>query len=129
MPTVNQMVRKGRKTKKRFSKAPALKGNPQQRGTVLRTFIVKPKKPNSAERHCCRVRLSNGLVVNAYVPGRGMNIQEHSNVLIKGGRVPDLPGVRYKVVRGAYDCSGADPEHGGVERRNGRSKYGVRRPK
>lgn len=129
MPTVNQMVRKGRKAKKKFSKSPALQGNPQLRGTVLRVMVINPKKPNSANRHCCRVRLSNGKEVNALVPGRGMNIQEHSNVLLRGGRTPDLPGVRYKVIRGAYDCAGAAPEHGGVERAQSRSKYGVRKRK
>lgn len=129
MPTTNQLVRKGRKKKQTFSKSPALKGNPQLRGTVLRTMVINPKKPNSANRHCCRVRLSNGNVVNALVPGRGMNIQEHSSVLLRGGRTPDLPGVRYKVVRGALDCSGADPEAGDVKRNQSRSKYGVRKHK
>lgn len=129
LPTTNQLVRKGRGKAKKRSKSPALKGNPQQRATVLRVMVINPKKPNSANRHCARVRLSNGTEVSALVPGRGMNIQEHSNVLIRGGRTPDLPGVRYKVVRGAYDCSGADPEAGGVVRNQSRSKYGVRRHK
>lgn len=99
-------------------------------GTVLRVMVINPKKPNSANRHCARVRLSNGQEVNALVPGKGMNIQEHSRVLIRGGRTPDLPGVRYKVVRGTRDCSGAEPEqygNGKVERRTSRSKYGVRK--
>lgn len=133
MPTTNQLVRKGRKKVKALSKSPALQGNPQKRGTVIRTYVANPKKPNSANRTCVRVRLSNGKEVNAYFPGKGMNIQEHSQVLIRGGRVPDLPGVRYKVIRGTYDAQGAFPESEGkgtlVERSNGRSKYGVRRKK
>ena len=131
MATINQLVRKGRKTKKDKSKSPALNGNPQQRGTVIRVMVLNPKKPNSANRHCCRVRLSNGNEVNALIPGQGMNIQEHSQVLIRGGRTPDLPGVRYKVVRGNRDCSGAEPSQdkdGKVPRNQGRSKYGVRKP-
>lgn len=133
MPTVNQLVRKGRKSQKSKSKAPALQGNPQKRGTVLRTFVMNPKKPNSAERKCCRVRLSNRVEVTAYIPGKDHTLQEHSTVLLRGGRVPDLPGVRYKVVRGKMDCGGAGPEDNGktgsrsVPRRNGRSKVGVRK--
>lgn len=135
MPTTNQLVRKGRKTKTRLSKSPALQGNPQKRGTVLRVFIMNPKKPNSAERKCCRVRLSNKMEVTAYIPGKDHKLQEHSNVLLRGGRVPDLPGVRYKVVRGKMDADGAGPEDDGktgtrsVPRKNGRSKVGVRKGK
>lgn len=129
MPTINQLTRKGRSKGQKLSKSPALQGNPQLRGTVIKTMVIKPRKPNSANRHCARVRLSNGMVVNCLVPGKGMNIQEHSQVLVRGGRAPDLPGVRYKIVRGTRDCSGADPEHGGVARNQARSKYGVRKRK
>jgi small subunit ribosomal protein S12 len=130
MPTMNQLVRKPRKAKKSKSKSPALKGNPQVRGVVTRIFVRNPKKPNSAERVCVRVKLSNGTEISAYIPGKGTDVSEHSQVLIRGGRVPDCPGVRYKVVRGNRDCRGADPEEGGkgqdrVPRKNGRSKYGV----
>jgi len=127
LATINQLVRKGRSKPKPKSKAPALDANPQLRGTVVRTMALDPKKPNSAKRHCCRVRLSNGKEVNAYVPGRGMNIQEHHSVLIRGGRVPDLPGVRYKVIRGTMDCQGVSDEEGNVPRRQSRSKYGVKK--
>lgn len=127
MATINQLVRKGRNKKKSKSKSPALKGNPQKRGVVLRTFVRNPKKPNSANRTCCRVKLTNGYEVTAYVPGRGMDVQEHSVVLLRGGRTPDLPGVRYKVVRGNRDSRGVDPEQGGVQRNQGRSKYGVKK--
>ena len=127
MATINQLVRKGRKKKKSKSKSPALKGNPQARGVVTRTFVRNPKKPNSANRTCCRVKLVNGFEVTAYVPGKGMDIQEHSLVLLRGGRTPDLPGVRYKVIRGNRDSHGVDPEYGGVKRKNSRSKYGVKK--
>jgi small subunit ribosomal protein S12 len=118
------------------SKSPALESCPQKRGVVLRAYTVKPKKPNSAERKCVRVRLSNGMEVTAYIPGRGHNLQEHSTVLIRGGRVKDLPGVRYHVVRGARrsDCQCVCREAGGVSgqgdylpRQNARSKYGVKK--
>ena len=138
MPTINQLVRKGRKSKKQKSKAPALqyifnsmkqrrirqpKGAPQKRGvcTVVRTMT--PKKPNSALRKIARVRLSNGVEVTAYIPGEGHNLQEHSVVLVRGGRVKDLPGVRYHIVRGSLDTTGV------TERRQGRSKYGAKSPK
>lgn len=130
MPTINQMVRKGRKSKKSKSKSPALNGNPQLRGVVLRTFVRNPKKPNSANRTCARVRLTNKMEVTCYVAGKGMDIQEHSMVLVRGGRTPDLPGVRYKVIRGALDCRGVDPEDnktGKVPRKQARSKYGVKK--
>ena len=121
MPTVNQLVRKGRSVPKVKSKSPALKGNPFKRGvcTVVRT--VTPKKPNSALRKVARVRLTNQIEVTAYIPGEGHNLQEHSVVLIRGGRVKDLPGFRYKVIRGGLDTSGV------AERRQGRSKYGAKR--
>lgn len=123
MPTVNQLVRKGRKTPSVKSKSPALKGNPQRRGvcTVVRT--VTPKKPNSALRKVARVRLTNQIEVTAYIPGIGHNLQEHSVVLVRGGRVKDLPGVRYHIVRGTQQTSGA------ANRMQGRSKYGAKRPK
>jgi small subunit ribosomal protein S12 len=131
LPTTNQMVRKGRQKKRNRSKSPALEGRPQVRGTVIRTFVKNPKKPNSANRTCCRVRLSTGKEVNAYVRGKGMDIQEHSNVLIQGGRIPDLPGVRYRVVRGTLDCGPVFNETEGkgvsVARRNSRSLYGVKK--
>ena len=123
MPTVNQLVRKGRSTPKVKSKSPALKQNPQKRGvcTVVRT--VTPKKPNSALRKVARVRLTNGVEVTAYIPGIGHNLQEHSVVLVRGGRVKDLPGVRYHIVRGTQQTSGTS------NRQQGRSKYGTKRPK
>lgn len=123
MPTINQLVRKGRARLKKKSSAPALRGNPFKRGvcTVVRT--VSPKKPNSALRKICRVRLTNGLEVTAYIPGIGHNLQEHSVVMIRGGRVKDLPGVRYHVVRGTLDTAGTK------ERKSSRSKYGTKRPK
>ena len=127
MPTISQLVRKGRNKRKRIVNSKALKGHCQLRATVLRTMALDPKKPNSAKRHCCRVRLSNGIEVTAYIPGRGSNIQEHSMVLIKGGVVPDLPGVKYKVIRGARDCDGVDPEQGKIERTTSRSLYGKKR--
>ncbi|MGI8923705.1 MAG: 30S ribosomal protein S12 [Fimbriimonadales bacterium] len=123
MPTVNQLVRRGRKNTKVKSKAPALKGNPQKRGvcTIVRT--VTPKKPNSALRKVARVRLVNGVEVTAYIPGVGHNLQEHSVVLVRGGRVKDLPGVRYHIVRGTQQTSGT------ADRKQSRSKYGTKKPK
>ncbi|MCF7936735.1 MAG: 30S ribosomal protein S12 [Synergistales bacterium] len=123
MPTINQMIRKGRKEKPARSSAPALQVNPQRRGVCTRVYTVTPKKPNSALRKVARVRLTNGFEITAYIPGVGHNLQEHSVVLVRGGRVKDLPGVRYHIVRGTLDC-------GGVEgRAKSRSKYGARRPK
>ena len=123
MPTIQQLVRKGRETKRRKEATPALKGAPQRRGVCTRVYTATPKKPNSALRKVARVRLTSGTEVTAYIPGEGHNLQEHSIVLVRGGRVKDLPGVRYHVVRGAADASGVDG------RRKGRSKYGVKRPK
>ncbi|MEJ5338057.1 MAG: 30S ribosomal protein S12 [Aquificaceae bacterium] len=123
MPTINQLVKQGREARKKKSKAPALQGNPQKRGVCVRVYTVTPKKPNSALRKVTRVRLSNGIEVTAYIPGEGHNLQEHSLVLVRGGRVKDLPGVRYKVVRGALDTAGV------ANRRQSRSKYGAKRPK
>ncbi|MFP4482640.1 MAG: 30S ribosomal protein S12 [Thermovirgaceae bacterium] len=123
MPTINQLIRKGRFEKKERSSAPALQRNPMRRGVCTRVYTVTPKKPNSALRKVARVRLTNGIEVTSYIPGVGHNLQEHSVVLVRGGRVKDLPGVRYHIVRGTLDC-------GGVEgRRQSRSKYGARRPK
>ena len=125
MPTINQLVRKRRKSKRYKSKAPVLDRCPQKRGVCLQVRTMTPKKPNSALRKVARVRLSNGMEVTSYIPGEGHNLQEHSVVLIRGGRVKDLPGVRYHVVRGARNTDTA-----GVEsRRQGRSKYGGKRPK
>lgn len=123
MPTVNQLVRKGRSAPKVKSKSPALRGNPFKRGvcTIVRT--VTPKKPNSALRKVARVRLTNGIEVSAYIPGEGHNLQEHSVVLVRGGRVKDLPGVRYHIVRGTQQTGGVS------KRMQGRSKYGAKRPK
>lgn len=123
MPTINQLVRQGREKKKKKSKSPALQGNPQKRGVCVRVYTVTPKKPNSALRKVTRVRLSNGIEVTAYIPGEGHNLQEHSIVLVRGGRVKDLPGVRYKVIRGALDTAGV------ANRKQSRSKYGAKRPK
>lgn len=123
MPTINQLVRKGRKKIHSKSKAPVLERCPQKRGVCLQVKTMTPKKPNSALRKIARVRLSNGKEVTVYIPGEGHNLQEHSIVMIRGGRVRDLPGVRYKVVRGRLDASGVD------ERRRSRSKYGAKRPK
>ena len=123
MPTINQLVRKGRKKKVKKSKTPALEGCPQKRGVCLRVFTTTPKKPNSALRKVARVRLSNGIEVTAYIPGEGHNLQEHHVVLVRGGRVKDLPGVRYQVIRGALDCAGVEG------RRKSRSKYGTKKPK
>ena len=123
MPTINQLVRKPRKKVLRKSSAPALKNCPQRRGVCTRVYATTPKKPNSALRKVARVRLTNGIEVTAYIGGEGHNLQEHSVVLIRGGRVKDLPGVRYHIVRGSLDTSGVD------DRRRGRSKYGTKRPK
>lgn len=123
MPTIEQLVRKGRKAKPKKSKTLALKGSPLRRGVCTRVYTTTPKKPNSALRKVCRVRLVNGMEVTAYIPGIGHNLQEHSMVLIRGGRVKDLPGVRYKVIRAALDCSPVD------NRKQARSRYGAKRPK
>jgi small subunit ribosomal protein S12 len=121
MPTINQLVRKGRKPMRKKSKSPVLEGCPQKRGVCVQVKTMTPKKPNSALRKVARVRLSNGKEITAYIGGEGHNLQEHSIVLVRGGRVRDLPGVRYHVVRGTLDCSGVD------DRKQGRSKYGARR--
>ena len=123
MPTINQLIRKGREKVEKKSTAPALKSCPQKRGVCTRVYTTTPKKPNSALRKIARVRLSNGIEVTAYIPGIGHNLQEHSVVLIRGGRVKDLPGVRYHVIRGALDTAGTS------DRKRGRSKYGAKRPK
>jgi small subunit ribosomal protein S12 len=123
LPTINQLVRKGRKVLKRKTKAPALQSSPQKRGVCIRVYTTSPKKPNSALRKVARVRLQNGIEVTSYIPGEGHNLQEHSLVLVRGGRVKDLPGVRYHIVRGALDASGVEG------RTQSRSKYGTRRPK
>jgi len=123
MPTINQLVRKGRKAQKRKTTAPALKSCPQKRGVCVRVGTTTPKKPNSALRKVARVRLTNGIEVTSYIPGEGHNLQEHSVVLIRGGRVKDLPGVRYHIIRGTLDTMGV------AKRRQGRSKYGAKRPK
>ena len=123
MPTVNQLVRKGREPVKKRNKVPALEACPQKRGVCTRVYTTTPKKPNSALRKVARVKLTNGQEVSAYIPGEGHNLQEHSVVLIRGGRVKDLPGVRYHVVRSALDCEGVP------DRRRGRSKYGALKPR
>ena len=123
MPTFNQLVRKGRRRVKFKTKSPALQGCPQKRGVCVRVYTQTPKKPNSALRKVARVRLTNGIEVTTYIPGIGHNLQEHSIVLIRGGRVKDLPGVRYHVVRGTLDSVGVQ------DRKNSRSKYGAKRPK
>lgn len=123
MPTINQLIRRGRESKKRKSKSPALKSCPQKRGVCTRVMTVTPKKPNSALRKVARVRLTNGIEVTAYIPGVGHNLQEHSAVLVRGGRIKDLPGVRYHIVRGTLDALGVE------DRKKGRSKYGAKRPK
>ena len=137
MPTINQLLRKGRKQQRKKSKAPALrytfnalkrkvrwgKGSPQKRGVCTQVRTMTPKKPNSALRKIARVRLTNGMEVTAYIPGEGHNLQEHSTVLIRGGRVKDLPGVRYHIIRGSLDATGVEG------RKRGRSKYGTKRPK
>lgn len=123
MPTMNQLVRKGREKVLWKGTAPALKSCPQKRGVCTRVYTTTPKKPNSALRKVCRVRLTNGIEVTSYIPGEGHNLQEHSVVLVRGGRVKDLPGVRYHTVRGALDSVGVD------KRRQSRSKYGAKKPK
>jgi small subunit ribosomal protein S12 len=123
MPTINQLVRKGRQDVQKKNKAPALQKSPQKRGVCTRVYTTTPKKPNSALRKVARVRLSNGYEVTSYIGGEGHNLQEHSIVLIRGGRVKDLPGVRYHIIRGTLDTSGVS------NRRQGRSKYGAKRPK
>ena len=123
MPTINQLVRKSRKSMQEKSKAPALKNCPQKRGVCTRVYTATPKKPNSALRKIARVRLSNGIEVTSYIPGEGHNLQEHSVVLIRGGRVKDLPGVRYHIIRGSLDTAGVQ------DRGQGRSKYGAKKAK
>ena len=123
MPTINQLVRKGRRKSRKKVKTPALQSCPQRRGVCVRVYTSTPKKPNSALRKVARVRLTNGIEVTSYIPGVGHNLQEHSVVLIRGGRVKDLPGVRYHIIRGAKDAVGVE------DRRKGRSKYGTKRPK
>lgn len=123
MPTIAQLVKKGREKVKSKTKSPALRNCPQKRGVCVRVYTTTPKKPNSALRKVARVRLTNGMEVTAYIPGVGHNLQEHSIVLIRGGRVKDLPGVRYHILRGTLDCAGV------ANRRQGRSKYGAKRPK
>jgi len=123
MPTINQLVRNGREKVESKTDAPALEGCPQKRGVCTRVYTVTPKKPNSALRKVARVRLTNGMEVTAYIPGEGHNLQEHSVVLIRGGRVKDLPGVRYHIIRGTLDAIGVQ------ERRQGRSKYGTKKPR
>jgi len=123
LPTLNQLVRFGRKAVIRKTKSPALQSNPQRRGVCIRVYTTTPKKPNSALRKVARVRLTNSIEITAYIPGIGHNLQEHSVVLVRGGRVKDLPGVRYKIIRGALDTSGV------ANRKKSRSKYGTKRPK
>ena len=123
MPTINQLIKKGRKAKPKKNKTPAMQSCPQKRGVCTRVWTMSPKKPNSALRKVARVRLTNGIEVNAYIPGEGHNLQEHSIVLIRGGRVKDLPSVRYHVIRGVLETMGVE------KRRRSRSKYGTKRPK
>ena len=123
MPTINQLVRKPRAQQKKRSKTPVLNGSPQRRGVCLQVKTITPKKPNSALRKVARVRLSNGKEITAYIPGEGHNLQEHSIVLVRGGRVRDLPGVRYKIIRGVLDTLGVQ------DRKQARSRYGAKRPK
>ena len=123
MPTINQLIRKGRQEQSKRTKTPALKGAPQKRGVCTRVYTTTPKKPNSALRKVARVRLTNGMEVTTYIPGEGHNLQEHSVVLIRGGRIKDLPGVRYHIIRGKLDTTGVEA------RRQARSKYGAKRPK
>jgi len=123
MPTISQLVREGRKGIKRKTSAPALTGSPQKRGVCIRVYTTTPKKPNSALRKVARVRLTNGIEVTTYIPGIGYNLQEHSVVLIRGGRVKDLPGVRYHIIRGTLDSVGVQ------DRKQSRSKYGAKKPK
>ena len=123
MPTINQLIRKGRRKVSKKTSTPALMGNPQKRGVCIRVYTTTPKKPNSALRKVARVRLTNGMEVTAYIPGEGHNLQEHSIVLIEGGRVKDLPGVRYHVIRGTLDTAGV------TDRRTSRSRYGAKKPR
>ncbi|HDH88421.1 MAG: 30S ribosomal protein S12 [Deltaproteobacteria bacterium] len=123
MPTINQLIKNGRQRIKKKIKTPALRGSPQKRGVCIRVYTSTPKKPNSALRKVARVRLTNGIEVTSYIPGVGHNLQEHSVVLIRGGRVKDLPGIRYHIIRGTLDSSGVE------DRRRGRSKYGTKKPK
>ena len=123
MPTINQLVRHGRKRTLKRHATPALRGSPQKRGVCIRVYTTTPKKPNSALRKVARVRLTNGAEVSAYIPGEGHNLQEHSIVLIEGGRVKDLPGVRYHIIRGVLDTAGVD------DRKTSRSRYGAKKPK
>jgi small subunit ribosomal protein S12 len=123
VPTIEQLVRKGRATNTTKSKTPALNGSPQRRGVCTRVFTTTPKKPNSALRKVARVRLTSGVEITAYIPGEGHNLQEHSIVLVRGGRVRDLPGVRYKIIRGALDTAGVN------QRRQARSRYGAKKDK
>jgi small subunit ribosomal protein S12 len=123
LPTVNQLIKESREKVLWKSKSPALDGNPQKRGVCTRVYTTTPKKPNSALRKVARVRLTNGIEVTAYIPGEGHNLQEHSIVLIRGGRVKDLPGVRYHIIRGTLDTQGVQ------DRKQGRSKYGAKKPK
>ncbi len=123
MPTINQLVRKGRDPQKAKSKVPAMEQNPQKRGVCTRVYTTTPKKPNSALRKVARVRLTNGMEVTAYIPGEGHNLQEHNSVLVRGGRVKDLPGVRYHIIRGTLDAAGV------ADRKQSRSKYGAKRPR
>lgn len=123
MPTIAQLIKNGRKKIEKKTKSPALKNCPQKRGVCMRVYTTTPKKPNSALRKVARIRLTNGMEVTAYIPGVGHNLQEHSIVLIRGGKVKDLPGVRYHILRGTLDCAGV------ANRRQGRSKYGAKRPK
>jgi len=123
VPTIQQLIRKGRKSKKSKTTAPALEGCPQKRGVCVRVYTTTPKKPNSALRKVARVRLTNGAEVSAYIPGEGHNLQEHSIVLIRGGRVKDLPGVRYHIIRGTLDTAGVE------DRKQGRSLYGTKKPR
>lgn len=123
MPTIGQLVKDGRKLIKRKSKSPALQNCPQRRGVCIRVYTTTPKKPNSALRKVARIRLTNGIEITGYIPGEGHSLQEHSVVLVRGGRVKDLPGVRYHIVRGTLDSTGVD------ERRKSRSKYGTKKPK
>ena len=123
MPTINQLIKNGRQRVKKKNKTPALRGCPQKRGVCIRVYTSTPKKPNSALRKVARVRLTNGIEVTSYIPGIGHNLQEHSVVLIRGGRVKDLPGIRYHIIRGTLDSLGVE------DRRRGRSKYGAKKPK
>ena len=123
VPTINQLNRKGRKVLKAKSKAPALKSSPQKRGVCIRVYTATPKKPNSALRKVARVRLTNGMEITSYIPGEGHNLQEHSVVLVRGGRIKDLPGVRYHIIRGTLDSVGVQ------DRKQSRSKYGTKKPK